>query len=377
MLESIIIKGFRKYDDFKLDGFGKINFVLGDNNIGKTSILESIFAWACGQNVIPFLNIPVARGRYAGIQHPYWIMEEIMATVNDRKTVPMEMTFDGKYNGKNECFVHTIYPSELLSEYDTSYKNSSNLISVWNNGTFSTDAHQVPQGISSLFQLQQATIAKWDICHNNESVSTNITLPIPTVSKVKSFRQAIYIDILSHISVVENVKIYGSLKRENLLDEVTKEINKVFPEIIGFDLIPYPDGSQSPVSVIKDSGVLPMYACGDGIQRWFYILGSLSLYKKSIICIDEIDAGFHHSAQKDFSENLVKNALKNDVQLFITTHNIEYMDSFLEACSNSEEIEKDQIKIITMREVANELKVRTLSSEEAYESRNNFNLELR
>ena len=375
MLESIRIKGFRKYKDFKIDGFGQINFILGDNNIGKTSILESIYAWACGQNVIPFLNVPLARGRYASIQQPYWIMEEIMATVNDKKTVPMEMSFDGKYNDKNECFVHTIYPSELLSEYDTSYKNTSNLISVRNNGSFSTDVQRVSQGISSLLQLQQMTIAKWEIRHNNHTITTNITLPLANVPEVKPFHQAKFIDILSHSSIVENVQIYASLKRERLLEEVTTEINKVFPEITGFDLIPYPDGTQSPVSIIKDDGVLPMYACGDGIQRWFYILGALSLYKNSIICIDEIDAGFHHSAQQEFSLNLVKNAIKNNVQLFITTHNIEYLDCFLNACYNPNEI--NNIKVITIRDFSDGLKVRTMSANEALESRDNYNLELR
>ena len=58
MLQSLRISGFRKYRDFRLEGFGQINFILGANNIGKTSILEAIFAWACGQNVAPFLCWP-------------------------------------------------------------------------------------------------------------------------------------------------------------------------------------------------------------------------------------------------------------------------------------------------------------------------------
>lgn len=59
ILQSIRIKGFRKYEDFELDGFNSINFILGDNNIGKTSILEAIFTWACGQNIVPMQSIPM------------------------------------------------------------------------------------------------------------------------------------------------------------------------------------------------------------------------------------------------------------------------------------------------------------------------------
>lgn len=373
MLESISIQGFRKYTEFSIDHFGQINFILGSNNVGKTSVLEAVFAWACGQNAMPFINIPLARGRYSNIQQPYWIMEELLATVNDRKSIPLKMSFDGIYNGKSVCFKHKIYPSELLSEYDTSYKNKSDLISIRTNG----EQGQIPVGIQNIFQIQHTTIARWEIENEGSVIKTDIVLPLSQISGIKPFCQAKFIDVLSQTAVGENVQIYASLKREQLLDEVTAEIRKVFPEIYGFDMIPYPDGTQSPVSVIKKSGLLPLYACGDGIQRWFYILGAMALYKKSIVCIDEIDTGFDHAAQAEFSVNLVKNAVKNDVQLFITTHSIEFLDCFLKTVKNNASKYLDKINIITIRDIENSNKVRILSASEAYDVRDNFNLELR
>ncbi len=44
-------------------------------------------------------------------------------------------------------------------------------------------------------------------------------------------------------------------------------------------MLPYPDGSISPVSILNDKGFLPLYAYGDGVQRWFYVLGAIALYK--------------------------------------------------------------------------------------------------
>lgn len=377
MLEALRIKGFRKYKDFSIEGFGSINFILGDNNIGKTSILEAVYAWACGQNVVPFINIPLARGRYSSIQQPYWMMEELLATMNDRKTIPLQMVFDGVYNSKRVCFEHSIYPSELLSEYDTTYKNAANLISIRSNSAVSGDAQQILPGVPGFLQMQQTTIARWEINNSKETVSTEITLPLSQVSGVKPYCLAKFIDVLSHTAVVENVQIYASLKRENLLDEVTEEINKVFPEIMGFDMIPYPDGTQSPISVIKKDGILPLYACGDGVQRWFYMLGALSLYKNSIICIDEIDTGFHSRAQIEFSMNLVRNALKNRGQIFATTHNLEFLDHFLEALQHIAPENQELIKVITLRETSEGIKTRVMAAREALNSRRDYNLELR
>ena len=60
MLTSFKISGFRRYANFYLQDLSRINFILGENNIGKTSILEAIFSWSCGQNISPMFNIPVA-----------------------------------------------------------------------------------------------------------------------------------------------------------------------------------------------------------------------------------------------------------------------------------------------------------------------------
>ena len=377
MLDSINIQGFRKYENFTIDGFGQINFILGDNNIGKTSVLEAIFAWACGQNSAPFVNIPLARGRYSNIQLPYWIMEELLAMVNNRKSLPLKMVFDGVYNGEHICFEHSVYPSELLSNYDTSYKNLKDLSTLRGNSSISGDTTQISQVLPSIFQIPKTQIARWEIKKGDSTVSTNIDLPIATISEVKSFHQAKYIDVLSHIAVSENVQIYASLKRENKLDEVAKEIKKAFPEVLGFDMIPYPDGTQAPVSIIKENGLLPLYACGDGIQRWYYILGAFALYKNSIICIDEIDTGFHYAAQEEFSANLVENAIKNNVQLFITTHNVEFLDRFLKANKDLDSQVLEQIKVITMRNTSEGIKARVINAKEAYSGRIDFNLELR
>lgn len=379
MLDSIQIKGFRKYSDFTIDGFGRINFILGNNNVGKTSVLESVYAWACGQNISPVMNIPLSRGRYSGMQYPYWMMEEIMALVNDHSSLPFKISFLGEYDKKEECFNHTIYPSELLSDYDSSYKKILNNPIPKSNESTSKDISQIVSAQNGMIQIAQPVmIAKWDIEYNGNIVSESITAPTSTVTRIRPFRLAKYIDVLSHTSISETVQMYSSLKREKLIDDVANELSKVFPEIAGFDMIPYPDGSQAPISIVKSDGtLLPVYAYGDGVQRWFYILGAIALYKNSIICIDEIDTGFHPRAQFEFNKHLSQYARNNNAQLFITTHNIEYVDHFLEAVKELGEDYLEEARVITLREIEKETHIRTINAAEAVKARNNYRMELR
>jgi AAA15 family ATPase/GTPase len=43
VLNSLRIRGFRGFTDFKIDGLGQVNLIIGRNNAGKTSLLEAIY----------------------------------------------------------------------------------------------------------------------------------------------------------------------------------------------------------------------------------------------------------------------------------------------------------------------------------------------
>ena len=45
MLKSVKIENFRGFKSFELQQLGRINLLVGENNTGKTSILEAIQAF--------------------------------------------------------------------------------------------------------------------------------------------------------------------------------------------------------------------------------------------------------------------------------------------------------------------------------------------
>src|SRR5262249_8959400 len=42
MFESLHIQGFRAFDDLQLKGLGRVNLLVGKNNVGKTTVLEAL-----------------------------------------------------------------------------------------------------------------------------------------------------------------------------------------------------------------------------------------------------------------------------------------------------------------------------------------------
>lgn len=379
MLKSLVIKGLRKYNNLRLDKLKNINFILGNNNIGKTTILEAIFTWACGRNFLPIFNVPLPRNRYVGIQEPYWIMDEILSFFNNKKELPLSLTLSGEDEGGLFTFLHEVSPSDLLSEYDSTYKKYYDKMISSSMQTAVAKGNENQKVLPGFVQIPTVNLAQWKITEinatnsYNEVSNYNVTYPYVGTS-IKPHCLAKFIDLLSQVSIQENINIYSCLKRRNLLDKVTEEISKIFPTIKGFDILPYPNGAPSPISVVDIKGeTLPIYAYGDGVQKWFYILGSIILNSDSIICIDEIDTGLHAFAQMEFCKHLVEYSSKYNTQLFVTTHNIEFVDKFLASVQETNSDLADSIEIITLRENA----MRNLTANEAYLSRNEYNIELR
>lgn len=385
MLREIQIGGFRQYQDFSLSDFSNINFIAGENNTGKTTILEAIFAWGCGFNLSPIVESVAPRVRYGFMsQNPYWLLEEILAMLFNRKSSSMEMFFGGRWDNEEMVFFnHRVRPSDLLKSYDPYYREKTDFINVRHDYlTYNSikSVHVNP------FNPPRIVVAQWEIIKGNsnnkhssknkDKKSINVVVPTQYIKNYDPYKYVTIIDILSHTNVSENLQIYSSLKREGMLDDMLSNMQDVYPEIKSFEMIPYPDGTSTPVSVLKDEGkYLPIYALGDGVQRWFYILGCMLIHRNSIICIDEVDVGIHPKAQESFCRTLIAYAQKYNVQLFLTSHNLEFMDHFINA---SLELDKlNNVRIFTLKHDNKDIKSRVLNGQEVADARETYDLELR
>ena len=82
-----------------------------------------------------------------------------------------------------------------------------------------------------------------------------------------------------------------------------------------------PDGLYLQINGIQE--LLPISMSGDGIRRMINIISSILDVDYHIVMIDEIDNGLHYSAHKLIWRTILKFAQQRDIQLFVTTHNID------------------------------------------------------
>lgn len=360
-LEELQIKKFKQFNDITFSGLSKINIFLGGNNTGKTSILEAIFMMSCGYNISSGLNLLTTK-RDSETRGFYDYSDRVTGIFKETDELPYNFEFISKFK-KNKKY-HLSYNFSPASDFSTleplSLKspNNSNILSSIYLGKLNLEINKIGK--------------KYDLAYPNIRITTEKPLKIAQIH-----------DILAHRDTRNDFRIYSKLKRSSTLDKFLDEMKTVFPIIKDIDYIPYPDGNSGSIYVITTDGKsLPLHSFGDGMRRWFSLLGNMIINQSSIHCIEEIDSTFHYEAQAKLSRNLVEYSNKYNNQLFITSHSIEFIDQFLETLYVENPIIKndnDIVRIFTIKQSSNEntIDVWKLSGKEAYEKRLNYDLELR
>jgi AAA15 family ATPase/GTPase len=99
---------------------------------------------------------------------------------------------------------------------------------------------------------------------------------------------------------------------------------------------------------------LPLPMFGDGTIRLFRMIMEIVVSKNKYLCIDEIDTGVHFSKYKDFCRIVLQTAKANNVQLFMSTHNNEFLKSFKEVLEEEGFIDyQKDTKSFTLKKLPN------------------------
>ncbi len=377
MYSELMIESFRTFQHLELKDLGKINLFFGPNNCGKTTILEAIFTHGCGLNFGPFLNhVLLKRDSIREFQYME-AAERFFCLFHVTSSLPYHFKIEGKFSHN---ISHTLsaqfHPSSSLSALDPLLMGQS-VNDPLDQTTDKWKSYIESSKKPSLY------LGQWIL--DLDGVETPYSIKLPSEISARSpLKMCAMHDILSHRIPVALSQIYSYLKRYNLQKEFLQELKKAFPStnIAEIDFMPYPDGTQGTVYISLENGKkLPLYAFGDGMRRWFYLIGQMVVYKNSCHCIEEIDATFHPASYPDLSRLLLEYSEKYNNQLFLSSHSIEFTDIFLETLYGTENnYEKDDpVRLFTLKpsQATGQPDVWSLRGHDAYIQRKKYNLELR
>lgn len=292
------VKNFKRFKDLEVKDIGQFNLVLGDNNVGKTSLLEAMVfngALKIRDYASTFQELLIQRR--LSIHHEalsrYFVHSE---NFYSRKKDPIEISYaeglnaDGELKGVEISITDSIKPfteKNKSRKYGEELELSGIVSPSQNRYDLSTQVPFIPFGLSS-----DENVADFYMRH-----------------------------------------LQGN---ERARDKFLTSLTFLFPDIKNFEpsVLPddYSDGHKTLFISSKSSDYhIPLGFYGEGTIRAAYILTNIVLHYGSPLMIDEIDTGIHYARMKDYWKVILQSARENDVQLFATTHNRECIQYFIEA----------------------------------------------
>ena len=134
------------------------------------------------------------------------------------------------------------------------------------------------------------------------------------------------------------------------LSEVTTSVNKMYGRQISVIAMTGDEGRSSPgrramVSLDEGSRPVPLKSLGDGAMRITGNLMAVSRSDTSLVLVDEIENGLHHSIQRQFWATMVDAAARNGTQLVATTHSWDCVEAFAHAAVENESVDCSLLRI--------------------------------
>lgn len=301
MIESLKIKNFKNLNGLEIPHLSQINLISGQNNVGKSTLLEAIAIYTNPSQIIKILS---ERDEF-----PIYKEENETERIN-QNTNAFSSLFTDRKDEVSENNIIEISDKENTLSIQFSYFSPK------------TDIEYIKKVIT--ITRQNKTVS---ILHLN--------------SPIDSLNQRLGIDNDSNIIIKLNTEPIGTEYIANFFDNIAlteKEDNVIEAlQIIEPNLNKLAFIAESqyrfrrPIVTLKGSNQrFPLKSMGDGINHILSIILALVNCENGCLLIDEIDNGLHYSVQENLWRVIFDLAKKLNIQVFATTHSNDCINSFTE-----------------------------------------------
>jgi len=290
-ITEIEIKNFKCFEDFKANGFKRVNLIGGKNNVGKTALME-----AC------YINLNVDEDNY---------IKAILQIIRQRDNFFVQNNFASVYKLLKMTF---FYQTTLSKQYQ---KNLTHTINSNVNQTHFTFQEKLASTTIG-YRINNHDFSKSiEVNHFKEMIMNDGNAPYLNINnQIKSIRTM----GLSDEAIVEYYSALQRIEKESFLD---RELKKFDDEIIHFKII-----NNSPEVNTKSSGYVSLSQFGEGIKHFINIIISLYVSENGCLFIDEIENGIHYTQLDRLWEIILTLSEELNCQVFATTHSKDCIESY-------------------------------------------------
>jgi len=352
LLDSLEIKGYRCFEHLTIEKLGRVNLIVGKNNVGKTALLEALWIYAeRAQSVI---------------------LSELLS---DREERPAVINIEnGNLKGQILDIRYLFYGRPEIQKIEKPVQIGSNIKSEKKQITISVEWHRTEGEALGIIQSKDLDSLSLNLSHPHIVVKINgQRKSAEKLEDALSFPKVYFHFLEPYTILCQFVKTNGldpdtlakswdDIALTDIEGRVIEALHLIAPDVekISFISNEIKRAKRVPFVRLKSSvEPVPLRSLGEGMNRLLGIALALVNCKNGMFFIDEIESGLHYSVLPDVWKLIFKTAKDLNVQVFATTHSYDCIDAFAQAAIKDKESDgmlirlarkADQIKAFTFDE---------------------------
>jgi AAA15 family ATPase/GTPase len=317
LLDSLEIKGYRCFEHLTIEKLGRVNLIVGKNNVGKTALLEALRIYFQQGKISLFKDISYARDESSKFIREDEDFTELLSNFfQNRSLEPHNKITIGKTIQNEERVIIQILPGSEINSEDNQQRLFRDLDALHIVVIIGQDIlYSIPLNIVSRRLRFTSEI-------RNQTSSTNLQF-------VKA----------SGLDDEDIANLWDKIVLTDLEEFAVESLKLIAPNVqrISFR---GEDRRNQRIPIVKTSDSekpFPLRSLGEGMSRILGITLSLANGKNGALIVDEIESGLHYSVLPDVWKLIFKTAKDLNVQVFATTHSKDCIEAFAQAAVDSPE----------------------------------------
>lgn len=333
-IEDLDVIRFRGIRDLVLRGLNHVNIIAGDNNSGKTSILEAINLLKNPMDLYNLIRTSLMREE----GNRFYSLSAFDSFLNmlSKDYLGLRIEAYGEKMGEVAVHLHGEMKEILLDKNQIDSRRKGKNISL---------------DINEMDTMAYVGYYECDVNTNYKKyqVEFNGFTEYNKLPRTKDNNlNVVYLSPSRHLTGnnISNIVKSPSYK------ELCVYLLQLFDEEIDDILYVKNDFYPKLVECIRHKrlGIMPLSTYGDGIKKVISLANGIATAKDGILMIDEVETSIHKKYYEDIFAFLIKACQQYNVQLFMTTHNEDAMDAILDTQKYiKNELVEDILNVITFR----------------------------
>lgn len=301
MFNKIEIERFRGIKYASIEGFKQINLFFGKNNCGKSSLLESLFLASGLSNPLLPIHVNFMRG------------------YNKSRLNDLKLDF---YNLESSQPIHIRVENKEKRDLKIRLfeQNQSNVSLNADNTNILSNVEEGKYGLKFNFKIDEKS---FESQLRFDSANSTDVKRIVSKQYVESLRCTYLSPKYDFNASIQGLKNILQNKDEHFIIDGLKLIEPRVKDFIFTDK-----------EMLVDVGLarrIPVNMMGDGARKIVSLLTAVYDCKDGALLVDEISNGFHYSVMCNLWNVLINAAIRNNTQLFVTTHDVDSIKGLRDA----------------------------------------------